>query len=185
MRIVFTVNIEWAKDLQRMKQFEICLLGQRMMSPNCRMVVQIPKGWWYPTTWQGLQELGVKITRTPVIEEPGDICLTGTHISITALDKLAYPCTPEHELAVPDRLVNFEEAIQWAEANRRNDARIWLPISATNPHYWASPPHATQLPMIEWLQWAYWRKAQPKIQYATRTFQFVKEWKLVPPVKGM
>jgi len=185
MRIVFTVNIEWAKDLQRMKQFEICLLGQRMMSPNCRMVVQIPKGWWYPTTWQGLQELGVKITRTPVIEEPGDICLTGTHISITALDKLAYPCTPEHELVIPDRLVNFEEAIQWAEANRRNDARIWLPISATNPHYWASPPHATQLPMIEWLQWAYWRKAQPKIQYATRTFQFVKEWKLVPPVKGM
>ena len=185
MRIVFTVNIEWAKDLQRMKQFEICLLGQRMMSPNCRMVVQIPKGWWYPTTWQGLQELGVKITRTPVIEEPGDICLTGTHISITALDKLAYPCIPEHELVVPDRLVNFEEAIQWAEANRRNDARIWLPISATNPHYWASPPHATQLPMIEWLQWAYWRKAQPKIQYATRTFQFVKEWKLVPPVKGM
>ena len=185
MRIVFTVNAEWAKDLQRMKQFEICLLGQRMMSPNCRMVVQIPKGWWYPTTWQGLQELGVKITRTPVIEEPGDICLTGTHISITALDKLAYPCTSEHELVVPDRLVNFEEAIQWAEANRRNDARIWLPISATNPHYWASPPHATQLPMIEWLQWAYWRKAQPKIQYATRTFQFVKEWKLVPPVKGM
>lgn len=185
MRIIFTVNIEWVKDLQRMKQFEICLLGQRMMSPNCRMLVQIPKGWWYPTTWQGLQELGVKITRTQVVHEPGDIYLTGTHIAITALDKIAFPCTPEHELQVPDRLVNFEEAIQWAEANRRNDARIWLPISAHNPHYWASKPHDTKLPLIEWLQWAYWRKAQPQIQYATRTFHFPKEWKLVPPVNGI
>tara|TARA_Y100000385_G_scaffold203952_1_gene211325 strand:- start:3567 stop:4124 length:558 start_codon:yes stop_codon:yes gene_type:complete len=185
MRVIFTVSKEWSKDLQRMKQFEICLLGQRMMSPNCRMLVQIPKGWWYPTTWKGLQEQGVKITRTPIEEEPGDIYLTGTHISITALDKLAYPCTPEHELQIPHQLVNFEQAIQWAEANRRNDARIWLPISAHNPHYWASKPHATKLPLIEWLQWAYWRKAQPKIQYATRTFYFPKKWKLVPPVKGM
>lgn len=185
MRVIFTVNTEWANDLQRMKQFEICLMGQRMMSPNCRMLVQIPQGWWYPTTWRGYQDLGIKITRTPVPQEPGDINLTGTHISITALDKLAYPCTAEHELIIPDRLVNFEEAIQWAEANRRNDARIWLPISPLNPHYWASKPHDTKLPLIEWLQWAYWRKAQPQIQYATRTFHFPKEWKLVPPVKGM
>jgi len=42
MRVIFTVSAEWAKDLQRMKQFEICLMGQRMMSPNCRMIVQIP-----------------------------------------------------------------------------------------------------------------------------------------------
>jgi len=185
MRVIFTVNIEWANDLQRMKQFEICLMGQRMSSPNCRMVVQIPQGWWYPTTWQGYQDLGIKITRTPVTAEPGDIHLTGTHISITALDKLALPCTPEHELQIPDQLVNFAEAIQWAEANRLNDARIWLPISADNPHYWASKPHDTKLPLIEWLQWAYWRKAQPQIQYATRTFLFAKEWKLVPPVQGM
>jgi hypothetical protein len=185
MRVIFTVSAEWAKDLQRMKQFEICLMGQRMMSPNCRMIVQIPNSWWYPTTWQGYQDLGIKITRTEIQAEPGDIHLTGTHIAITPLDKLAYPCTPEHELIIPDRLVTFEEAIQWLEANRHNDARIWLPMSATNPHYWASKPQDTKLPLIEWAQWAYWRKGQPKIQWATRTFDFQKEWKLVPPVRGM
>ena len=185
MRVIFTVSAEWAKDLQRMKQFEICLMGQRMMSPNCRMIVQIPNSWWYPTTWQGYQNLGIKITRTEIQAEPGDIHLTGTHIAITPLDKLAYPCTPEHELIIPDRLVTFEEAIQWLEANRHNDARIWLPMSATNPHYWASKPQDTKLPLIEWAQWAYWRKGQPKIQWATRTFDFQKEWKLVPPVRGM
>ena len=184
MKIVFKLSEDKTRNLEQLKQFDICLQATRLMAPNIRIVIQIPAGWWYPTTWQGLERLGVKITRDEVEVLAEDIVLEGTHVPITSLDKRPLACIPEHQVEVADEVVDFPSAIGWLEARRNVGNRIWLYIDPNNPHYWNSRPQETKLPLIEWLQWAYWRKSQPPIHANTRTFAgFGRRAKIHPPVK--
>lgn len=182
MRIVFKLSQDKTRDLKQLKQFDICLLATRLQCPKCQILLEVPAGWWYPTTWRGLERLGVKISRSVHKRVAGDIVTEGTHVPIAPLDKLALPCEPQHHLQVPEAAVTFQEAIAWLEANRLNGNQLWLPIDPDNPHYWHSPPQTTQLPMLEWLQWAYWRKAQPKINPDSRTFTaWIRKTRVLPP----
>ena len=186
MRIVFKLSQAKTRDLKQLKQFDICLLGTRLMQPNVPMAVEIPQGWWYPKTWQGLQRLGVHITRDTIPPQPNDIVTEGTHIPIARLDRQYKPLTPQSILKPPLIHVTFEEAVQWLELQRQTNPAIWLPISPDNPLYWNSPQQTSQQPLPHWLEWAYWRKAQPPIDPGTRTFSgFRRELKIHPPSRSM
>lgn len=185
MRIIFKLSQAKSQDLEQLKQFDICLLGTRLMQPNVPMAVQIPEQFYYPSTWIGLKRLGVKITRAEVTPLPEDIVSLGTHVPISRLTLKPLPCVPQHQLQIPEVETDFETAIQWLEANRTGD-RIWLAIPANNPLYWNSPPLKSELPMQQWLEWAYWRKAQPTINPATRTFSgFIRQLRVQPPSQTM
>ena len=186
MKIVFKLSEDKTQNLEQLKQFDICLQATRLMAPNTRMIVQIPRGWYYPTTWRGLERLGIKITRDEVETLAEDIVLEGTHVPIAPLNKRPLPCIPEHQIEVPNKQVDFIDAIGWLETNRLQSNRIWLWIDPNNPHYWNSPDQQTKLPLVEWLQWAYWRKAQPPINPRTRTFVwFSRRTKIEPPAQTM
>ena len=182
MKIVFKLTEEKTRDLQQLKQFDICLLATRLTQPKTQIVVQVPSNFYYPTTWIGLKDTGVKITKAEVTPLPEDIVLEGTHVPISRLNLKPLPCEPQHQLQVPDEEATFDTAVQWLEANRTGD-RVWLYMSADNPYYWNSRPLKSRLPMRLWLEWAYWRKSQPRIHHGTRTFDVWKTGvRIYPPV---
>ena len=181
MRLVFTLDAEWVNDLEKMKQFEICLLSARLTTPDIPIIVQVPATFYWPTTWQTLTKIGYSFSRGPVPEAAGDIQTTGNWISVTSLHKLNYPQTEEHRLLVPATTCTLEEAIVWLDANRTNDQRHWLSMQGTNPLYWQNPFRAEQHAMLHWLQWSQWKKPQPHSHPGTRTFTaFKKPLKIWP-----
>ena len=179
----FQLEEHKVKDLKLFQQFEMCLLATRLTTTELPIEVLIPKTYYYPDTWEQLEPLGVKFTRQDEVE---DQTIKGTHVAVCSLAKLYYPNIPQCELLPPDELCTFEEAIHWLEQNRTNNDKIWLPMNPHNPHYWNSRPQTTRLPMLEWLQWAYWRRSQPNIHYGTRTIKgFEKKNRIYPPGRGI
>lgn len=186
MKIIFKLTKEKTGDLEGLKQFDICLLATRLTQPKARIIVQIPKTFYYPSTWQGLKDLGIKITKEPVVPLAEDIVSEGTHVPVARLSLRPLPNTPEHEMQPPQVETTLDGAVQWLEFNRTGD-RIWLPIPAHNPYYWNSPPLETPLLISQWLEWAYWRKAQPGIHGYTRNMTAFapRAQKILPPAKGI
>ena len=184
MEIVrFQLEQHKVKDLKLFQQFEMCLLATRLTTPELPIEVLIPETYFYPDTWEQLEPLGVKFTRQDEVEEQ---TIKGTHVAVCSLAKLYYPNIPQCEILPPDQDATFEESILWLEDNRTNNDQIWLPMDPHNPHYWNSRPQHQLLPMLDWLQWAYWRKTQPYINHETRTFKhFKKQIKIHPPSRGI
>ena len=188
MRVIFKLDQAKTKDLQALQQFDICVMATRMICTRVPISIQIPKGWWYPTTWVGLERLGVMITREPIEVQADDILLQGDHIPIVPLSKWAVPCEPQYRLQPPETEATLEEAIAWLTQWRQQPGqqRVWLPMPLTNTLFWNSPPKLQRLPIRLWLEWVYWMKPQPVQHPETRTFNgFRREQKIQPPARGI
>ena len=186
MKIIFKLTEEKTRDLEALKQFDICLLATRLTQPKARIVVHIPKTFYYPSTWQGLKDLGIKITKEPVVALAEDIVSEGTHVPVARLSLKPVPNTAEYELQPPQLETTLDGAIQWLDFNRTGD-RIWLAMPASNPYYWNSPPIEQPLLIRHWLEWAFWRKAQPGIHGYTRNMTAFapRAQKIFPPNRGI
>ena len=188
MRVIFKLDAIKTQDLPALQQFDICVMATRMICTQVPISIQIPKGWWYPTTWVGLERLGILITREPIAAQPGDIQLEGDHIPIVPLDKVPLPCEPQFTLQPPETEATLEEAIGWLDLHRQQKPlqQIWLHMPHTNALFWNSPPKLQRLPIRLWLEWVYWMKPQPVQHPETRTFQnFKRKQKIQPPSRGM
>jgi hypothetical protein len=188
MRIIFKLEETKTKDLPALQQFDICVMATRMICTQVPISIQIPKGWQYPTTWRGLERLGVLITREAIAAQPGDILLKGDHIPIVPLNKVPLPCVPQYTVKPPETLATLEQSISWLDQHRQQQPleQIWMHMPPTNTLFWNSPPKLQRLPIRLWLEWVYWMKPQPVQNPETRVFSYFKrKRKIIPPIRGM
>ena len=188
MRLVYWLEAHKCHDPEQLQQFESCLLASRMTDPKCPIHVYVPEGFYWPQTWQTLTNKGVTLERTGLTQaaalHPGDQLTLGTHMHIHQPSRVSIPNAKATQLQPPARLVTLAECAAWCDEQRAAGQRSWFRFQPNAQLQHTRPHMDKHLPLEQWLNYAYWLKAQPRRYNTSENYVWQKKRFIVKPTRS-